>query len=69
LIIEIKNVDIALQDLKVDSIANADSTRILFSKGVNVNVAKIAWPSPNRLYDYIARNISLNSTIGTLSGR
>ncbi|HEV8270025.1 MAG TPA: hypothetical protein VGQ04_01900 [Chitinophagaceae bacterium] len=67
LILEIKNVDIALQDLKVDSIANADSTRILFSKGVNVNVAKIAWPSPNRLYDYIAENISLNSTIGTLS--
>jgi len=66
LIIEVKNIDISLLDVKVDSIANADSTRILFSKGINVTVAKIAWPSPNRLYDYIAENISLNSTRGKL---
>ena len=67
LIIEVKNIDLSLLDVKVDSIADADTTRFLFSKGFNVNVSKIAWPSPNRLYDYIVENISLNSTAGTLS--
>ena len=67
LIIEVNNIDVSLLDVKVDSISSADSTRILFSKDVNVNIAKIAWPSPNRLYDYIAGNISLNSTAATLS--
>jgi hypothetical protein len=67
LIIEVNNIDLSLLDVKVDSIADADSTRVLFSKSLNVNVAKIAWPSPSRLYDYIAKNISLNSAAGTLS--
>lgn len=67
LIIEVNNIDLSLLDVKVDSIGSLDSTRILFAKGVNVNVAKIAWPSPNSLYDYVAENVSLNSTAGTLS--
>ena len=66
LIIAIKDVDFSFMDVKVDSAAYMDSTRFLFAKGIKVNVAKIAWPSPNRLYDYIAKNISLNSTAGTL---
>ena len=45
-----------------------DRSRLLIlQRVVNVNVAKIAWPSPNGLYDYIAENISLNSIAGTLS--
>ena len=67
LIIDVKNIDFSLMDLRIDSAAYMDSTRFLFAKGVNANVDKIAWPSPNRLYDYIAKNISLNSTAGTLS--
>jgi hypothetical protein len=67
LIIDIKKIDLSLIDVKVDSIGSADSTRVLFSKEMNVKVAKIAWPSPNRLYDYIAENISLNSDVRTLS--
>jgi hypothetical protein len=67
LIIDIKDVDFSLMDIKVDSAAYMDRSRFLFAKGVKVKVAKIAWPSPNRLYDYIAKNISLNSTAGTLS--
>ena len=67
LIIDVKDVDFSLMDVKVDSAAYMDSTRFLFAKGINVNVAKIAWPSSNRRYDYIAENISLNSTAGTLS--
>lgn len=67
LIIDVKDVDFSLMDVKVDSASYMDSSRFLFAKGINGNVAKIAWPSPNRLYDYIAENISLNSTAGTLS--
>jgi len=67
LIIDIKDVDFSLMDVKVDSAAYMDSTRFLFAKGVNVNVSKIAWPSSNRRYDFIAQNISLNSTAGILS--
>jgi hypothetical protein len=67
LIIDVKDIDLSLIDVKVDSTAYVDSTRFLFAKGINVNVAKIAWPSSNKLYDYIAKNISLNSTAGTLS--
>ena len=67
LIINVKDVDFSLMDVKVDSAAYTDRSRFLFAKGVKVKVAKIAWPSPDRLYDYIAKNISLNSTAGTLS--
>ena len=67
LIIDVKKIDLSLFDVKVDSIGSADSARVLFSKEMNVKVAKIAWPSPNRLYDYIAENISLNSAVRTLS--
>jgi len=67
LIIDVKDVDFSLIDVKVDSAAYMDSTRLLFAKGINVNVSKIAWPSQNRRYDYIADNISLNSTAKTLS--
>jgi hypothetical protein len=66
LIIEVKDVDFSLTDVKVDSAAYMDNSRFLFAKDVKVKVAKIAWPSPNRLYDYIAENISLNSTAKTL---
>jgi len=67
LIIDVKDVDFSLMDVKVDSAAYMDRSRFLFAKGVKVKVAKIAWPSPSKLYDYIAKNISLNSTAGTLS--
>src|SRR6187549_1918249 len=66
-IIDVKDVDFSLMDVKVDSAAYMDRSRFLFAKGVKVKVAKIALPSPNRLYDYIAKNISLNSAAGILS--
>jgi len=67
LIIDVKDVDFSLMDVKVDSAAYMDSTRFLFARGINVNVVKIAWPSGDRRYDYIAKKISLNSAAGTLS--
>ena len=66
-IIDIRDIDLSLMDLLVDSISVNDSTRFLFSKSINVNVAKIEWPSPDKLYDYRAENISLRSGPGNLS--
>lgn len=66
-IIDVKDVDLSLMDLKVDSLSFKDSSRFLFSKSMTINVAKIAWPSPDRLYDYQAENIVLRSSAGNLS--
>lgn len=66
-IIDVKNINIALMDVRVDSAANMDSTRFLFAKNIYLNVAGIGWPSPDNLYTYRAENISLNSNGGKLS--
>ena len=66
-IIDIRDIDLSLMDLRVDSISVNDSSRFLFSKSINVNVAKIEWPSQDKLYDYRAENISLRSGAGNLS--
>ena len=65
--IDISNIDLSLIDLKVDSISYKDSARYLFSKQMNVNIAQISWPSPDKLYKYTAKNISLRSSSRNLS--
>lgn len=67
IIINVKDVDLSLMDLRVDSLSLKDSSRFLFSKGMTINVAKIAWPSPDKLYDYQAEHIVLRSSTGKLS--
>lgn len=67
IIINVKDVDLSLMDLRVDSLSLKDSSRFLFSKGMTINLAKIAWPSPDKLYDYQAENIVLRSSTGKLS--
>ena len=66
-IIDVKDVNLSLLDLRVDSISFKDSSRFLFSKSMTIDVAKIAWPSPDKLYDYQAENIVLRSSPGNLS--
>jgi hypothetical protein len=66
-IFDVRNIDLALMDLRVDSLSVNDSSRFLFSKTMTVNVAKIAWPSPDKLYDYQAENIALRSGSNSLS--
>lgn len=66
-IIDVKNINLALFDLKVDSLAVNDSSRFLFSKQMNVDVAEIIWSSPDKLYDYKVEGISLRSSGKTLS--
>ena len=66
-IFDVRNIDLSLMDLRVDSLSSNDSGRFLFSKTMTVNVARIEWPSPDKLYDYQAENITLKSGNGSLS--
>ena len=66
-IIDVSDIDLSLMDLKVDSLSLKDSSRLLFSKSMTIHVAKIGWPSPDKLYNYQAENIELRSSTGNLS--
>ena len=66
-IIDLKDIDLSLMDLRVDSSSIKDSSRLLFSESMTLNLAKIAWPSPDKLYNYVADNITLRSGTGNLS--
>jgi hypothetical protein len=59
--IQIQDVSIILIDVKVDSSSNADTTRILFAKKAGITCGKVAWLSANKLYNYNADSISINS--------
>lgn len=64
--IEFKNTYILLTDVAVDSAAGEDKTRLLFSREILLNSEKIAWSSPDRLYNYSADSISLNTNSGSV---
>ncbi len=59
--IHLQDVSMTLVNLKVDSISNADTSRILFAKEVNIICRKITWRSASKFYNYTADNISINS--------
>lgn len=66
-IINVGDIDLSLMDLRVDSLSLKDSSRLLFSKSMTVNIAKIAWPSPDKLYNFQVENITLRSNESNLS--
>ncbi|MBN8861032.1 MAG: hypothetical protein J0H29_21755, partial [Sphingobacteriales bacterium] len=51
---------IQLRDLSLDSAANRDSTRILFSKHINIDCKSLSWLSKDRLYTYKVEGISFD---------
>jgi hypothetical protein len=59
--IQMKDVFITLMNVKVDSSSNADTTRMFFSKEINITCRKLAWLSANDLYNFSADSISINS--------
>lgn len=59
--LQIQHISIALLDVKVDSISNADSTRILFAKESSFTCGKLSWSSANNLYDYSVDSVSISS--------
>ena len=66
-IFHVGDIDLSLMDLRVDSLSLKDSSRFLFSKSMTINVARIAWPSPDKLYSFQAENIMLRSAASDLS--
>jgi len=59
--IQFQNTFIQLTDVAVDSAANEDKSRLLFSKQVLLTCEKFSWSSKNRLYNYSADSIALNT--------
>jgi hypothetical protein len=61
-IVKVEGIDILLSDIRVDSAAYIDSTRLLFAKHAEFNIGKVSWLSPDGLYDYGVVGMSINST-------
>lgn len=59
--VQIQDVTITLVDVNVDSSSNADTTRILFAKESSITCSKLSWTSADKLYNYYADSISINS--------
>lgn len=55
------HVFIELNNVIVDSAANEDKTRILFSKSVSLSCDSLFWKSDNNMYKYGADSVVLNS--------
>lgn len=54
-------VNLSLLDIRVDSLGSVDSTRLLFSKEIDLAVDEVEWKAKNKLYNYKLKGISLNS--------
>ncbi len=59
--IQIKDVSITLMNVKIDSISNADISRMLFAKDVNITCGKLTWPSADKFYNFRADSLSLST--------
>lgn len=64
--IQIQDISVMLVDVKVDSSSNADTTRILFAKESSITCGKLFWSSTNKLYNYSADSVSINSASSNL---
>ncbi len=62
-----RNINITLLDVKIDSAAFEDKSRMMFSKSVSINVGNIKWASSDKLYNFNIGNISLNSVTNTMN--
>jgi hypothetical protein len=60
--IELNNASIGLFDVKVDSAANADPTRLLFAKKQAIAFESLSWFSDDKRYKFKANNVNSNST-------
>lgn len=65
--VEIDNATIRLTDVRIDSIANEDKTRLLFSKTIEASFDKLTWLSDNKLYKFSIDNFQLSSVQNYLS--
>ena len=66
-IAEGKNIDITLFQVKIDSAAFEDKTRMMFSKDVNINIGTVTWASDDKMYNFNIGNISLTSSNNSMN--
>ena len=59
--IQFLNTFIRLTDVAIDSASAEDKSRLLFSKQIFLACEKFSWSSKNKLYNYSADSISLNT--------
>lgn len=60
--IELINASVDLIDVKVDSAANADPTRLLFAKNQAISFESLSWTTEDKRYKLKAKNVISNST-------
>ncbi|MFD2921732.1 hypothetical protein ACFS6H_18575 [Terrimonas rubra] len=60
-IVRMSNATIILTDVAVDSIANADTTRILFAKGISAAIDSVQWKTTDNLYRLVAAGLNFDS--------
>lgn len=60
-ILQLKNTSVHLANVTIDSAANTDTSRFLFSKHFSISSENISWFSPDKLYNYKADSISISS--------
>lgn len=59
--IEITGADVQLLGVKVDSAAEADPSRFLFSKEIGLRTGNVSWWSESKLYRFGVKDIAINS--------
>ncbi len=67
LIVEVKDISLVLGDVKIDSLAQQDSTRIFFARQLELTADEVGWLADNNLYRHQIKNIQLHSDSGELN--
>ena len=57
----LKNTNLELRDVAIDSVSNKDSSRLIFSKHLFIVCEKLSWASADHLYQYSIDSIVLNA--------
>lgn len=61
------NTTISLYDLSIDSTSEADTTRLLYAREVNLDCQKFTWQSADKRYNYQVDSISFRSASSDVS--
>jgi hypothetical protein len=59
--LQVDNISLMLDDVRIDDSSALDSSRILFSKNISLTAAKIEWSNRKKTYRYQVDNVNLNS--------
>lgn len=66
-IVHFLNTTVTLLGVSIDSTANADTSRFLFAREVNLSCEKFSWQSDDNLYKYQVDSIAFRSASSSIS--